>query len=271
MARWQRTWQLRAGCLGLAGLLAGCAGTGPQGLDIDTSVQALGQSSRVRFLVLHYTGSGNAQSLKVLSRGQVSSHYLITDEPRPRVYRLVDEHRSAWHAGQSQWHGRTWLNASSIGIEIVNPGWTTGADGKPQWHPYSDAQIETLIALMRDIVQRHGIAARDIVAHSDIAPRRKWDPGPLFPWKRLAQAGLGRWYDEAAAARLQAEYEAGTVPDVAWFQSQLHRLGYAVPQHGVADEQTVKALVAFQLRYRPSDYEGRFDAQSAAILQSLPD
>ncbi len=260
-----------AACLAAVALLAGCAGSGPGGLEIDRSIQAQGQNSRVRFLVLHYTGSGTAQSLKVLSTGQVSSHYLITDDSRPRIYQLVDEQRNAWHAGQSQWHGRTWLNASSIGIEIVNPGWTPGPDGKPVWHPYPDAQIDALIRLMRDIVARHGIDARDIVAHSDIAPRRKWDPGPLFPWKRLAQAGRGRWYDEAAAASLQRQYDSRGVPDIAWFQKQLSRLGYAVPLHGSADEETLKAMVAFQLRFRPADYSGRFDAQSAAILQSLPD
>src|SRR5690606_36968579 len=111
---------------------------------------------------------------------------------------------------------------------------------------------------------RHGIHPRDIVAHSDIAPRRKWDPGPLFPWKRLAEAGLGRWYDEAQAARLQDRYEREGVPPVAWFQDQLRRLGYAAPGNGIADEETVKVLAAFQLRYRPADFSGAFDAQTAA-------
>ena len=259
------------GALAVAAIvLAGCAG-GPPRLDIDTSVQAASHSSRARFLVLHYTGTGTAQSLKVLGSGPVSSHYLITDEPRPHVYRLVDEHRSAWHAGESQWHGRTWINASSIGIEIVNPGWTPGGDGKPVWHPYPEAQIETLILLMREIVDRHGIEARDIVAHSDIAPRRKWDPGPLFPWRRLAEAGLGRWYDEARAERLRQTYEQQGVPPIQWFQARLRRAGYAAPEHGLADEDTLKALVAFQLHYRPADYSGAFDAETAAILEALPE
>lgn len=265
------SWPLPRFIAALAALLAlaGCAG-GPPKLDIDTSVQAASQSSRVRFLVLHYTGANTAQSLKVLSSGPVSSHYLITDEARPHVYQLVDENRSAWHAGESQWHGRTWINASSIGIEIVNAGWTTGSDGKPVWQPYPEAQIETLIQLMHDIVQRHGIDPRDIVAHSDIAPRRKWDPGPLFPWKRLAEEGLGRWYDEAQAARLQRSYEQQGVPPVQWFQTRLRRAGYSPPEHGYADEETLKALVAFQLHYRPSDHSGVFDAETAAILEALP-
>jgi N-acetylmuramoyl-L-alanine amidase len=180
-------------------VLAGCAARGPAGLDLDTSVTAVSQASRVRSIVLHYTSVDDASSMRLLSKGKVSAHYLVSDSGR--TYRLVDENRAAWHAGASSWYGNIAMNSTSIGVEVVNPGWTDGPDGKPLWHPYNERQLRALTILLRDIIQRHGIAPENVVGHSDIAPQRKVDPGPLFPWKALAEAGLGRWYDEAGAAR----------------------------------------------------------------------
>ena len=116
--------------------LAGCAQRGPAGLNLDTSVTAVSQSSRVRFVVVHYTSTDDAVSMKLLSQGKVSAHYLI--DTSGRAHRLVDETRAAWHAGESAWYGLNAMNSTSIGIEIVNPGWTDGTDGKPQWHAYGD-------------------------------------------------------------------------------------------------------------------------------------
>jgi len=248
-------------------LLVGCAGApkSPPRLEIDRSIQAQSQNSRVEFVVLHYTSASNERSLELLSRRNVSSHYLITDEPRPRVYQLVDESRRAWHAGVSQWFERTDMNSASIGIEIVNPG-GAGLD----WAPYSDAQIETLLLLLKDIVQRHQIKAYNIVGHSDIAPQRKVDPGPLFPWKKLADAGLGRWYDETLAAQYRGEFERKGLPDVRWVQGQLERLGYDAPKNGRLDKATRKVIAAFQMHYRPRLYDGLPDAETLGILKSLP-
>jgi len=248
-------------------LLAGCAGApkGPPGLEIDRSIQAQSHNSRVEFIVLHYTSASNERSLELLSRRNVSSHYLITDEPRPHVYQLVDESRRAWHAGVSQWYQRTDMNSASIGIEIVNAG---GAG--LNWAPYSEAQIETLLVLLKDIVQRHQIKAPNIVGHSDIAPQRKVDPGPLFPWKRLADAGLGRWYDETLAAQYRGEFERKGLPDARWIQGQLERLGYDAPKSGKLDKATKNVLKAFQMHYRPSLYDGQPDAETMGILKSLP-
>ena len=242
--------------------LAGCA----SGLRIDDSYQAQGQSSRVQYIVLHYTSTGLQRSLQLLTEGEVSAHYLIGDSPAT-VYRLVDENRRAWHVGVSEWKGRTWLNASTIGIELVNQGYFDGPQGR-YWQPYSEAQIAALIVLLKDLVKRHDLPLDSIIGHSDIAPQRKVDPGPLFPWKRLAEAGLIRWPDAAAVAREQMRLSQA-LPDAAWFQTQLLQLGYSTPQTGEWDKATRQVLAAFQMKYRPARYDGEADAESAAILQVL--
>lgn len=244
-------------------LLTACGTGGPGRLKIDRSVQAKSQNSRIQFIVLHYTSSGNEASLKTLSEHNVSSHYLITDEARPRLYQLVDEGRRAWHAGLSEWYGRTFINSSSIGIEIVNSG--LKANG---WAAYNPAQIRLLITLVEDIGRRHGIKAINIVGHSDIAPQRKIDPGPRFPWRELAAAGIGRWYDESIAAKYQAEF-AQSLPDIAWIQEALSLAGYTVPQSGVLDPATINVIAAFQMHYRPSLHDGLPDPETLAILKAL--
>jgi N-acetylmuramoyl-L-alanine amidase len=254
---------MKALCLALClTLLAGCASAPP----IDTRFNAVGQNSRVQYIILHYTSTDLAHSLFLLSQGEVSSHYLIGETP-PTIYRLVDEDRRAWHAGDSQWRGRTWLNGTSIGIELVNQGFSEEATGRT-WQPFAPAQIDALILLLKDIVQRHQLPLGSILAHSDIAPQRKVDPGPLFPWKRLADAGLIAWPDADAVARQQALFSA-SLPSVAWFQAQLARQGYAVPQQGELDQATRNVLIAFQMKYRQARYDGEPDAETAALLLVL--
>lgn len=255
----------RIACLALIAALGGCGGFRPGGLEVDRSIQAKSQNSRVEFLVLHYTSTGNEASLKILSEQNVSSHYLITNHPKPKVYQLVDESRRAWHAGISQWFGRTDMNSGSIGVEIVNHGREQG-----EWEPYTAAQTATLIALLRDIISRHQIKGLNVVGHSDIAPQRKIDPGPLFPWKALAQAGIGRWYDEDKARNYENEFLRNGLPDIVWVQAKLRRAGYDTPQTATLDKATRNVIAAFQMRYRPAQYDGVPDAQTLAILKALP-
>lgn len=252
-------------CL-LAGLLlAGCA-SGP---DINTRYRSESQDSRVQYVVLHYTSSGFARSLATLTLGAVSSHYLIDQDPA-RIYRLVDEDRRAWHAGDSAWQGRTWLNATSIGIELVHPGYTDTPAGRV-WHPWQPAQIDALIALLKDILARHQLSPDRIIGHSDVAPQRKLDPGPLFPWRKLAEAGVAIWPD----VRLVSQYReqlAGRVPPMEWFKQALAMLGYAVPAEAEPDQPSramTNVIAAFQMRFRPADYSGQADSETAAILAAL--
>jgi len=233
---------------------------------LDTNHASVNFDNRVQFVVVHYTSANLERSLELLTHGEVSSHYLIGDTP-PTIYKLVDESARAWHAGESEWEGRTWLNSSSIGIEIVNPGFSDTPTGRV-WYPYTEGQVQALIVLLKDIVKRNHIDPRHIIGHSDIAPLRKLDPGPLFPWKRLAAEGLGIWPDERLVAQEQALL-MDSVPSISWFQQQLARLGYETPQTGELDVATRHVLAAFQMHYRPERFTGDPDARTAALLKVL--
>jgi N-acetylmuramoyl-L-alanine amidase len=256
-----------------AALAAGCAGTStttPGGVPIDTRYSSANQDSRVLFVVLHYTVADLRQSVKVLTEPphEVSAHYLISDESPPLIYRLVPEERRAWHSGPSHWRGHQMLNAGSIGIEIVHPGFRLLPDGSREYLPFASAQIGALIPLLEDIVRRHGIRPERIVGHSDVLPQNKEDPGPTFPWQRLAEKGLVPWPDAERVATQRRVFEQG-LPDVAWFQQMLTRHGFAPQTSGVLDEPTRRTLAAFQMRFRPARYDGTPDAETAAILQVL--
>ena len=244
-------------------LLTGCA----TGLQIDRSLSAKGQSSRVKFVVLHYTVIDTPKSIRTLTQEVVSSHYLVTDEANPVIYGLVDETRQSNHAGVSNWKNYTLLNGSSIGIEIVNPGFTDSPSGRI-WYPFPQAQVDKVIALVKDIVVRHQIPPENILGHNDIAPMRKQDPGPMFPWYQLAQQGLVKWPEKARVDAARAIYEL-QLPTTAWFQQRLAVIGYPVPQTGSLDAGTRAALVAFQMKYRQNLFDGTPDVETASLLEAL--
>jgi N-acetylmuramoyl-L-alanine amidase len=255
----------RAAYIGVAAalLLGGCA----SGVRIDTTYTSENQDSRAQFLVLHYTVGNFESALSILTKPSnraVSSHYLVRDNPVV-TYRLVDENRRAWHAGPSFWQGHSNLNAGSIGIEIVNAGPVVGADGSTRYTPFSPAQIDEVVALCKEIVARHQIRPDRIIGHNDIAPGRKQDPGPLFPWKRLADEGLIAWPDADMVAQKQAVY-AFALPDAKWFQDRLSDHGYNTSRSGEWDALTRDSLISFQMKYRPATYDGRPDAETAALL-----
>jgi N-acetylmuramoyl-L-alanine amidase len=256
----------------LASLLAGCAAPVPTtsaGVPIDTSRSAKGQDSRVLFLILHYTAGDFPVSMKVLTEQQVSAHYRLSDESPPRIFRLVDESRRAWHSGSSAWQGHRLLNASSIGIEIVHPGFRPGPGGERIYPPYPEAQMQVLIPLIQDIVERHRIRPDRILGHGEVTPSYKEDPGPTFPWRRLADLGITPPWPDAARVAAQRERFEAMLPDIAWFQRTLAQHGYPVETTGQMDEQTQRVLMNFQMRYRPERYDGAPDAETAALLHVL--
>ena len=243
-------------------LLTGCAGGPP----IDHRYASVSQDSRVRYVILHYTEGDFPRALEVLTKGSVSSHYLIADHPAA-IYQLVDERQRAYHAGTSAWGNDAQLNYSSIGIELVNPGYRDTPQGRV-FFDYRPEQIALLIDLLKQIVARHQVAPEHILGHNEIAPQRKSDPGPLFPWRRLAQAGLIRWPAADQVAQRQQTFEQ-QLPDIAWFQRKLLQYGYVLPCSDQCDEVTRKVLVAFQMKYRPSRFDGIPDAETAALLDVL--
>jgi N-acetylmuramoyl-L-alanine amidase len=208
------------------------------------------EGSLIDVLVLHYTELPLRESLDILADGdrerRVSAHYVLAEDGV--VYRLVPEHRTAWHAGNSHWRGRTALNATSIGIEIVNL--------QGDRHDYPGRQIEGLIELCRAILARHpALEPRNVVGHSDIAPQRKIDPGRRFPWARLAAEGIGLWPRD------------GLPPIEGDIQPALQRFGYAPPLD-VPPEEIVKA---FQRHFRPRRVDGVADGETRSLLAGLLD
>ena len=249
--------------------LAGCATAPAGGLAIDSRHSAQGQDSRVLFLIIHYTVADFPTSMRILTQQEVSAHYLLSDESPPRIFRLVDEGRRAWHSGPSAWKGHRMLNASSIGIEIVHPGFRLGPDQERIYLPFQQAQIDALVPLVRDIVQRHQIRPERILGHGEVTPSYKEDPGPTFPWQRLAELGITPpWPDAARVAAQQALFEQ-QLPDAAWFQVALAQWGHEIARSGVWDAQSQRVLMNFQMRYRPANYAGQPDAESAALLHVL--
>ncbi len=260
-------------------LMGGCA----TGMKIDKSYSAKSQDSRVQFLILHFTAGGFPGSMKILTDGPVSSHYLVSDgngegilngpaNTEPIIYQLVDETQRAHHAGLSYWKGFTRLNASSIGIEIVNRGYRDTGQGR-EWVDFSKPQMDLVIELSKKIIKEHKIKPEFVLGHSDIAPGRKNDPGPKFPWKRFADEGLILWPNEKLVEQKKPEYER-VLPDMAWFQRKLSEHGFAVPLDApandmVPDEQTKRVMSAFQAKYRQSNIDGLPDAETAALLDVI--
>lgn len=206
-------------------------------------------------LVLHYTGMKTAaEALDRMCdpKARVSAHYMIDEDGT--VLRLVPEDRRAWHAGVASWKGETNINDRSIGIELVNPGHEFG------YRPFPEAQMRALVELARGILARHPIPPGRVLAHSDVAPERKSDPGELFDWARLAREGIGVWPEPKAASE---------IPPVAEIQALLAEIGYAVPRSGAMDAGTVAALAAFQRHFRPGRVDGVPDGETVARLRAL--
>jgi len=215
-------------------------------------------------IILHYTGmrSGElAESWLCDPASEVSSHYLVHEDGS--VVQMVREADRAWHAGKSSWHGQTDINSRSVGIEIVNPG------NLADHPPFFEVQIASVIALCRDICARNTITDEFVLAHSDIAPGRKIDPGPAFPWDVLSAAGVGRLPAVAAWPDVAPIRKGDSGESVERLQSMLQMLGYGVEINGAFDAATHVVVEAFQLHYRRNQVDGIADAETQALISSL--
>lgn len=262
--------------IALALLLTGCASekgvVDKAGYQLDTRHQAQAAYPRIKVLVIHYTADDFDASLATLTDKHVSSHYLIPARPplhkgKPRIWQLVPEQDLAWHAGVSFWRGATRINDTSIGIELENRGWQKIA-GSKRFTPFEPQQIAALVPLAKNIIHSYNILPQNVVAHSDIAPQRKDDPGPLFPWQALAQQGIGAWPDEDRVAFYLNGRDPATPVDPAQLLDLLSRYGYEVKPE-MTPAQKKRVIVAFQMHFRPARWDGVADAQSLAIAEAL--
>ncbi len=217
--------------------------------------------ARPDILLLHYTGMlSGAKAVSWLAdpRSRVSCHYVVDDDGR--ITQMVAEGMRAWHAGAGSWEGKGDVNSRSIGIEMHNPGHDLGyADFPP-------VQMQAVTALCRDILERQGIRPHRVLAHSDIAPDRKQDPGEKFDWAGLASAGVGHWVQPAAVTPTGADGDAAAIPHA---QRLLADYGYGIAVTGVADEATRKVVIAFQRHFRAARVDGVLDASTVDTLERL--
>jgi N-acetylmuramoyl-L-alanine amidase len=220
---------------------------------------------RPDMILLHYTGMRDAHMAleRLCSPGsEVSAHYLVYEDGN--VAQLVQESRRAWHAGAAYWAGQTDINSCSIGIEIANPGHEFGYPDFPA------RQIAAVTALCRGILTRHTIPPERVLAHSDVAPSRKQDPGEKFPWRTLHDSGVGNWVKPAPVTEQGALLSLGDRSEaVAALQKALFEYGYGIAVNGDFDSATVDVVTAFQRHFRPQLVDGMADVSTRKTLQEL--
>ena len=216
-------------------------------------------------LLLHYTGLASVEkALEILSRPdcKVSCHYVIDEDGT--IIQMVAESERAWHAGLSFWAGESDINSASIGIEIQNPGHQLG------YRDFPEKQMRAVTELSRDIVARHGMRAERVLAHSDVAPARKIDPGEKFDWPGLARSGIGHWVAPAPITADDAGLDIGSEgAGVERARMLLARYGYGLESEGALDESMKPVVRAFQLHFRPARTDGCLDRSTVDTLERL--
>jgi N-acetylmuramoyl-L-alanine amidase len=236
----------------------------PHRIQLSPNVNERKGGKPVSILLLHYTGmkdSKTACDWLCSPESQVSSHYLIDEEGR--IVHMVDEASRAWHAGVSSWRGDDDINSISIGIEIQNRGHNLG------YHDFPETQTAQVIALSKDIIARYAVPARNVLAHSDVAPDRKIDPGEKFDWKVLHEQGVGHFVEAdpiSGGSFLQEGDEGDTVMAL---QAMLKLYGYGIDTIGVFDARTKLVVEAFQRHFRVSRVDGIADPSTVTTLHRL--
>lgn len=217
-------------------------------------------------ILLHYTGMATGEAaLARLCAGdsKVSCHFVVFEDGR--IVQCVPEELRAWHAGVSSWAGETDINSCSIGIEIVNPGHEFGYSNYPL------RQVAAVISLCKSIITRRGPISSDrILAHSDVAPARKQDPGEKFPWELLSESGIGHWVRPAPLNLDGPTLKPGDRGDaVTRLQRTLHTYGYGIEETGSYDDATREVVTAFQRHFRQARVDGIADASTLLTLRAL--
>ncbi|MCY6379897.1 N-acetylmuramoyl-L-alanine amidase [Hoeflea prorocentri] len=215
-------------------------------------------------LLLHYTGMDDAhEALDWLCspQSEVSAHYFVFENGD--VVQMVSEEKRAWHAGVSHWKGEEDNNSRSIGIEIANPG-HQGA-----YPDFPEEQIAAVIRLCRKCVDRWAIAPERVLAHSDIAPQRKQDPGEKFPWRSLFETGIGHWVEPSVATGGRFFQMGDAGQPIEALQAMLAMYGYGIEINSIFDERTEAVVRAFQRHFRPSRVDGVADPSTIETLHKL--
>lgn len=219
---------------------------------------------RIDMLVLHYTAmETHDAALEWLTdtASGVSSHYLVDNDGS--VTQMVSEAKRAWHAGKAHWAGETDINSCSIGVEIHNPG--------PERGPpvFSDAQMRAVTLLCLDICARRGIPPARVLAHSDVAPDRKVDPGETFDWARLYRAGVGIWVPPIPVGDGACLGQGDEGPEIRQLQCMLAAFGYGVEMNGKFGRTTEQVVAAFQRHWRQARVDGRADGSTMDTLERV--
>jgi N-acetylmuramoyl-L-alanine amidase len=222
------------------------------------------RSMRPDMILLHYTGMFDASVAldRLCTAGsEVSAHYLVLEDGH--VIQMVPEGRRAWHAGASFWGGETDINSCSIGIEIANPGHDYGYPDFPK------RQIAAVTALCRGIQTRNTIRPERVLAHSDVAPSRKNDPGEKFPWQTLWDSGVGHWVTPSPIVDGKKLALGDRGEAVSAIQESLSQYGYGIVLSGSYDPATHDVVKAFQRHFRPERVDGIADESTRATLNDL--
>lgn len=237
-----------------------------------------GQNERIKYIIIHYTATTDEVSVRALTKGNVSSHYLITSKDEESIYNLVSLDKRAWHAGLSEFGDRRNLNDTSIGIEIVNLGIKSYDETEKKYGffipedkyiEFEEGQIKKLAFLLKELIKKYNIKPKNILGHSDIAPTRKIDPGAKFPWERLyKEYGIGAWYDEKDKIFFMNE-KLYLVTPISEIKKDLRKYGYKINNTDEWDEESRRVVYSFQAHFNSKNLSGMMDLETFAILKAL--
>lgn len=239
----------------------------------NTTYRSVGKNNRIKFIILHYTATSDDGGIRTLTTQKVSSHYIITTNNSEPIYNLVDENERAWHAGVSSFDGRENINDTSIGIEITNIGVKDAPNTfyipYDYYQPFTDGEIKKVAKLLEILIKRYDISPTHILGHSDVAPTRKIDPGPKFPWHELYEKyHIGAWYDDDIVDTFMNPniYKKFSVQQI---KNEFRRYGYDMNDTTNWDDDSKRVIYNFQAHFMPYQATGEMNLQTFATLMAL--